>query len=1023
MIRIEASNQAGTKIWNLDVQHTPVEFEYSIQEMRDISNSRSPHSLRFSMPMTDNNNQFFGEYYNVNFESDTFDSNVKTHVQVFDSGVAIMVGVLQLHKVTPFLSKYEVSILAEVASFFDAVKDLSFEEIFITDAGIDTDLDHALTSANITNSWDTSNDITSGNVGAGVIVYPLSDWGLFSDPSQEQWFTGFFQFQASDGSQHGMGYGNSYTGGHLTPSCFKPAIRVNWLLNRIAQKAGFTINSDFFSTDASSLYMFLATEVERTLGRPAYGSKVGLEADFTLQSSTTTISTFIPFTAESPAPYNDVDGLFNSGVFVAPVTGYYWFHCQFVVTSNASPLTGSYPFNLKVYKNYDPDNLQTISGSLQGEYLIYGQTQAVVFEVLAGDLEEGDTLTVFIEHSIGGNTVTIKPNVGDHYSFFQLLEYNTAETFVDVSSNFPDLSVGEYLTELFHRFNLMLYSYPDSPTVIYVEPYNSILSAAADKKDWTEKIDANTMAITPTTKFQSKNITFEDGEGKDWINSWWQEKYGYVKGRYIYENPNEFATGNKRLGGAFQPIQLSIIPFNYNAGMSTTLPDVLVPRLYDASWNTQMTKELVEAKPIHAFYHGKKDIGTDRSFRVGGFLPGAVEVTQYPFFSEYNTSPVTTTTIGLSWGLNWGSSLDHPLINAGNTPGVTNMHAYRKFWARRIHEEYSSESRFMTCQAYLTPLDVNTLRWNDEIFIDDSFWRVIKVSNFSTGQEKPANLELIKLINSSDWNKTLDCAAYPATFNVDGTVNFVDLATGAAVSPTEPCCTENGFVWDDDANVCFWKSATTGSDGKGVGGNPAISATKSSGLSMLGSSVIGTIPMAEGKSLSIDDVFASKQSFYMTCKTTDNANTAASSIAALTDFDLVPNAVYMINVDAVTVDTGGSAATIGNVMTMRYQGTVANTAGTSRNVGQTLINSEADGGAARTITINQKQDAGGRPSQIQLLCAGETNKNITWILDVEIVQLAFSDSSTISDGAIWNLTSDPLITLNLSTNQYLTWNL
>ena len=82
--------------------------------------------------------------------------------------------------------------------------------------------------------------------------------------------------------------------------------------------------------------------------------------------------------------------------------------------------------------------------------------------------------------------------------------------------------------------------------------------------------------------------------------------------------------------------------------------------------------------------------------------------------------------------------------------------------------------------------------------------------------------------------------------------------------------------------------------------------------------------------MELDDVFGSKQSFYMTCKTTDNANTAATSQSALTDFELVPNTVYMINVDAVSVDTGGSAATVGNVMTMRYQGTIANTAGNSR---------------------------------------------------------------------------------------------
>lgn len=1021
MIRIEASNQAETQVWNLDVQHTPVEFNYSIQELADISNSRSPHSLRFSMPMTDNNNQFFGEYYKVNFESATFDAGVKTNVQVFDSGVPIMVGVLQLHKVTPFLSKYEVSIIAEVASFFDAVKDLTFEQLFVSDAGIDTDLDHALTPGNIYNSWDISNDITSGNVGAGVIVYPLSDWGLFVGDDYDALNTGFYHW-GSETANFGMGQGNSTSAGNLTANCFKPAIRVNWLINRIAQRAGFTISSDFLTNDIDNLYMFLATELDRTLGRPAYASKVGLEADYILQGSSTTIGSFMPFEKESPAPFNDVDGLFNSGVFVAPLTATYYFSITLVVTSNASPLTGTFGLGAKIYKNYDETATGQEPINTQWEELEYGQTNEVAFMAFQAVLALGDTLTLILEHNIGGNTVTIKQSVGDYYTFWQLLEYNTANTFVDVSANFPELTVGDFLTEMFNRFNLMLYTYPDAPTVIYVEPYNDILSATAEKKDWNEKIDANSIAISPTTKYQKKTITFEDGEGKDWKNDWWQKHYGNVKGRWIYENPNEFAVGDERIGGGFQPLRLGEIPSN-PIGSPTQIPNVLVPRLYDVGFDTQQAKDLVEAKPILAFYHGKKDIGNNREFKVGGYETGAQETSQYPFFSEYSTSPVTTTSIGLSWSLKWGSELDHPLINAGNTPGVTNMHCFRKYWARRMHEEYSSGSRVMTCQAYLTPLDVNTLRWSDEIFINNSFWRVVKISNFSTGQEKPANLELLKLINASDWNKTTACTSYPETFNVDGTANFVDLATGAAVSPTEECCTENGFVWDNDNSVCFWQAGTTGGDGHGKGGNPAMAQLKSSGLSNMGSKIIAGVPLAEGKSMQADGVFASKQSLYMTAKTTDNASTAATSEIGATEFDLVANAVYMVNVDIVTVDTGGSAATVGNVMTMRYQGTIANTAGTSRSVGQTLINSEADGGAARTITINQKQDNPGRPAYWQLICVGETNKNIMWVLDVELVQLAFSDNSTISVGAIWNLTSDPLITLNLSTNQYLTWNL
>ena len=58
-----------------------------------------------------------------------------------------------------------------------------------------------------------------------------------------------------------------------------------------------------------------------------------------------------------------------------------------------------------------------------------------------------------------------------------------------------------------------------------------------------------------------------------------------------------------------------------------------------------------------------------------------------------------------------------------------------------------------------------------------------------------------------------------------------------------------------------------------------------------------------------------------------------------------------------------------------------------------------------------------------MLCVGEANKNITWLLDIKMLQLTFPDSTNRNTLAIWNLSDAPLITLNLSTDPYLTWNL
>jgi hypothetical protein len=161
----------------------------------------------------------------------------------------------------------------------------------------------------------------------------------------------------------------------------------------------------------------------------------------------------------------------------------------------------------------------------------------------------------------------------------------------------------------------------------------------------------------------------------------------------------------------------------------------------------------------------------------------------------------------------------------------------------------------------------------------------------------------------------------------------------------------------------------------------------------------------------------------MTATTTDATNTAAEGIGGEKELPFNPNCIYLITADIISVDTGGSAGTVGDTATLRYQATLGNTAGTSRSVGSTLINSEADAGASRSVTINQKQNGAGEIAYWEMVCVGEVNKDITWLLDIKMLQLTFPDSTNRNDLAIWNLTDDPLITLNLTGDDYLTWNL
>ena len=137
--------------------------------------------------------------------------------------------------------------------------------------GVDTDLDHALTWTNIINSWTTTNDITTGTVGDGVIVYPLSDWGQNSTNNSANEGVGMGFTYAGSGTGIGINTGLA----PLAAKNFKPAIRIQYVIDYIFKRAGINYESTFFdSADFKKIYVFLATETERATSRASYGFRM-----------------------------------------------------------------------------------------------------------------------------------------------------------------------------------------------------------------------------------------------------------------------------------------------------------------------------------------------------------------------------------------------------------------------------------------------------------------------------------------------------------------------------------------------------------------------------------------------------------------------------------------------------------------------------------------------------------------------------------------------------------------------------
>ena len=215
--------------------------------------------------------------------------------------------------------------------------------MFFTDAGVqDVSYDVLYSDANIINSFNLSNDVTEGSVGAGKIVFPLIDYGLSSGSyNQFNW--------ENVGQSSGLAapHSNNNPAG-LLPYNLKPAIQVNEVLSKIVKQAGYELASNsFLTSDAwTKLYMTLGNDRESAATRGILGVKVGCTAatPISVAAGSTTGQPYyiVPFNDTSSAGFYDEGNHWDTSnyYFTAPVAGTYFGH--FVVTLDTTSLQDDY---------------------------------------------------------------------------------------------------------------------------------------------------------------------------------------------------------------------------------------------------------------------------------------------------------------------------------------------------------------------------------------------------------------------------------------------------------------------------------------------------------------------------------------------------------------------------------------------------------------------------------------------------------------------------------------------------------
>ena len=714
--------------------HAPVNLNYQFADVSQINKTQGSYTQTFRIPATKQNRDFFGSIDKANVEdtSDLIISNysVKQKIKASLSYNTIPLMNGYVQIKAVYIQKKDFADIELI--FFGDTIDLatSLKENKIADLST-TSIDHTLNFSNLFTSLSLS--LFSGN-----IVYGFMDKG-------RNWT--FAEGQTPPYTSTSPLYQGDFT----------PYVRAKWLIDTIMSEAGYTYDSNLFdSADFLKIYL------------PAYNGSITPRSDdnssetqvaaagLGLDFSTTSTSYVILPLADSVSGGFDYSNNWDNATYkwTAPYSCSVTFTLAIVTTIGTTGGVTS-----QVMKSILGTDVPVLQ--LNGNGSIQISTTIAI----------GETLSVYSKTSSGTIILQSNPVGNNNATFFRIDSVSEALQGQDVkmSLNFPDIKQIDFLMGLQKMFNLVFIPDNRKPKHLIIEPYQDYISAGT-KKDWTNKIDYNKdVVITPTTDIQRNVFDWENSAGQDFINVAVQESADRVYGRHrIEDKDNDFATGESKVQTQFAPYILSNIPSS----------SIAIHRCIDKEGKgIQNPKARLAYFNAIDFSVGDVWVYTDTLTIANAQL--------LPNFSNYNAISPTVSNNDLNFGY------ERAFIFLNSHPVNTQ---YYRYWMGFVNELYSADSRLLTAYVKLTRADIQDFEFSDRIYIKDTYYRILKISNFDATTGGVVKVDFIKILSD-----VADCADLPTGQITSGaSLGAITFNGGATDYGSQACCERYGYVWFPD---------------------------------------------------------------------------------------------------------------------------------------------------------------------------------------------------------------------------------
>jgi hypothetical protein len=179
------SSSTSETAYNLDLQETPsISLNFQFADVKEPEKRKGNYSQTFKLPFTDNNNNFFQNWFNVNLETLVYSTRTKFDAILYVGSVPQFEGSIQLKSVYHKAQVYEIVLMSNTSDLFSVIGNNKLKDVFLNENGsYSEELNHQYIYENMVLSWDGTATTFVNTAGTSLqdsdsevqkVMYPLS---------------------------------------------------------------------------------------------------------------------------------------------------------------------------------------------------------------------------------------------------------------------------------------------------------------------------------------------------------------------------------------------------------------------------------------------------------------------------------------------------------------------------------------------------------------------------------------------------------------------------------------------------------------------------------------------------------------------------------------------------------------------------------------------------------------------------------------------------------------------------------